>query len=74
MDQNYPQCCWLKLATRDDVDVVPLTDIIDVNRDAGISANTIFLHQRDQLGLRQIVGWTGLTFAQPYLSGHIKVY
>lgn len=47
-------------ATAGDCHIIPLTDVIDVDRDAGISPNAVFLHQRDKLRFCQVVGRAGV--------------
>jgi len=36
-------------------DVVAFTDVVDVDRDARVRTDAVLLHQRDKLGLRQVV-------------------
>ena len=51
----------LQFTTPDDVDVVALTDVVDVDGDAGVRTDTVLFHERDQLSLSQVVRGTRLT-------------
>lgn len=42
--------------------VVPLADVVDVGGDAGISADTVLLHQSDQLCLGEVIRRGGLAW------------
>ncbi len=64
MDQDNAKCGWFEASSSYDIDIVPLTDIVDMYRDAGIRANAMLLHQRDQLTLCQVVWRTRLTLIQ----------
>lgn len=57
MDQHYAQGGGLQSAPTDDGDIVSLADVVDVDRDGGISADAMLLHQGDELTLCQVVGW-----------------
>ena len=50
MYQHNPKRCRLQLATGSDVYVVAFAHVVDVNGNAGVSADAVFLHQRNQLG------------------------
>ena len=54
--QHDAQCGWLEAAAGGHRHVVPLADVVDVHRDAGVGADAVPLHQRDQFALRQVVG------------------
>lgn len=60
MYKDNAQGCGFESATTGDRHVIPLTDIVDVDGDAGISPDAVFLHQRDKLRFRQVVGRTGV--------------
>jgi hypothetical protein len=64
MDQYDSQCGWNQLASIAQLYIVTLGNIIDMHRYRGISANAVFLHQCDQLGFGEVVGWARLTFDQ----------
>lgn len=39
----------------DNLYIIPLTDVVDMDRYGGVRANAVFLHQRYELTFRQIV-------------------
>lgn len=49
VNKDDAEGCGFEPATAGDCHIIPLTDVIDVDRDAGISPNAVFLHQRDKL-------------------------
>ena len=62
--EDDPECGGNEAAATVDVDVVALTDVVDVDGDAGVRADAVLLHQRDQLTLRQEVRGTRLSLTQ----------
>lgn len=49
MHEYYPQIGGYEPPSAADRDVVPLTDVVDVDGDRRVSTDTVFLHQRDHL-------------------------
>ena len=47
--------------------VVALAYVVDVHRDAGVGADPVLLHQRDEFALRQEVWRTSLSLSQLHL-------
>ena len=45
MHQHNAQVCGLQASSSNDGDVVALTDVVDVDRYAGICANAVLLHE-----------------------------
>jgi hypothetical protein len=62
MYKDYSQRCGLQFTASNDIDIISFTYIIDMDRDTGICTYPMFLHQRDQFTLCQIIWWTGLSF------------
>ena len=69
MYQHHPKGCGFESPPSLDADIVPLTHVVDVDRDAGISADAMFLHQGDQLSFCQVVWWGGLPLGELRLEG-----
>ncbi len=51
-----------QLPAATDRHVVPQTDVVDVHGDRGVGADAVALHQRDQLGLGEVLGRRSLLF------------
>ena len=64
MDQHYAEGGGHELPAAHDVDVVPLADVVDVDGNGGVRADAMFLHQGDELGLRQVIWGTRLFLNQ----------
>ena len=72
MHQHDAQVCGLQASSSNDGDVVALTDVVDVDRYAGISADAVLLHEWNQLTLCQVVRGRGLFLDQLHLCKKIK--
>ena len=72
MHQHNAQVCGLQASSSNDGDVVALTDVVDVDRYAGICANAVLLHEWNQLTLCQVVRGRGLFLDQLHLRKKIK--
>ena len=67
MNQHNAQRSRLQLPASNDIDVVPLTNVVDVDGDGGVGADAVLLHQADQFTLSQVVWWARLTFYKLHL-------
>jgi len=64
VDKNDSEGCRLESPAARHCDVVAFTDVVDVNWDASVGANSMFLHQWNELSLREVVRRAGLLLNQ----------
>ena len=64
MHQHHPERRGFEPAAGLHAHVVPLTHVVDVYGDAGVRADAVFFHQRDELSLGQVVRGRGQTLHQ----------
>ena len=60
MNQDNSQRGRHQFSSCSDIDVVSLANVVDVNWNGGVSANSMFFHQGNQIGFGEVVWWTGL--------------
>ncbi len=67
MNEDDPERGGLEFPPGRDLHVVPLTDVVDVDRDGGVRSDAVLLHQGDQLRLGQVVRGRSLPLLQLHL-------
>jgi len=68
MDEHHPQVGGFEFASCYHVHIVAFTDVVDVDGDAGVCADAVLLHERDELGLGEEVGRARLPLPQLHLQ------
>lgn len=50
------------------LNIISLTDIVNMGRNRGISTDTVVFHKTDKLRLCKVIRWTSFTLRQTYSS------
>ena len=71
MNQHNAQRGWLQFAASNNIDIVALTDVVDMYWDTSISTNTVLLHEGDELTLSEVVRRASLFLCKLHLRRQI---